>query len=430
MSNTPSSQPKQTDKWPRKVTIGRVTVTVYKDRTPSGNDRFRVANYSTGKRVYDPHPSEVEAMEAATRLARQLSQRDTLSASMTREQSIEYASIVQSLAPLGITPTAAVAAIVQAVKEVGDLATVSAAIHYYKTKHTPIVEKKVADVVADLIAEKKARNKKPRYIEDLEYRLGAFAEAFPCVISNVKDIEIQAWLNNQKSAQSYKNFRQVVNLLFNWAMDKKRRYIRVGENPVDSVDKLDIEEGEPEVFTPDEARLLMANVTEDFLPHMAIGLFAGLRSAEIQRLTWDKIDLEQRHIIVNVGVSKTGLRRPVPMDTNLVEWLTPYKNNKGALWNLTDDAYDKRLAATAKAAGLEWKRNGPRHSFISYALAMNEDAPKVAYWSGNSPKVIHKHYQKLVTKADAQKYFEVRPAKLVGDSVPPVPMLADSAATA
>ena len=425
----PNTSAKPAAKWPKKITVGRVTVTIYKDLNPSGNERFRVANYSTGKRIYDAYSTEAEADEAATKLAKQLSQRDVIGASMTKEQSIEYASIVQSLAPLGITATAAVAAIVEAVKQVGDLATVGAAIHYYKTKHTPIVEKNVADVVADLIAEKKARNKKPRYIEDLEYRLGAFAEAFPCVISSVKDVEIQAWLNNQKSAQSYKNFRQVVNLLFNWAMDKKRRYIRVGENPVDSVDKLDVEEGEPEVFTPDEARLLMANVTEDFLPHMAIGLFAGLRSAEIQRLTWDKIDLEQRHIIVNVGVSKTGLRRPVPMDSNLVEWLTPYKNRKGALWDLTDDAYDKRLAATAKAAGLEWKRNGPRHSFISYALAMNEDAPKVAYWSGNSPKVIHKHYQKLVTKADAQKYFDVRPPKLVGSSAPSAPMLTESATT-
>lgn len=118
----------------------------------------------------DSYDNEAEAMEAANKLAKQLSQRDVIGASMTKEQSIEYASIVQSLQPFGITPTAAVATIVQAVKQVGNLETVGAAIHFYQTKHTPIVEKKVCDVVSDLIAEKKARNKKPRTIETLTYR--------------------------------------------------------------------------------------------------------------------------------------------------------------------------------------------------------------------------------------------------------------------
>ena len=409
-------------KWPRKVSVGRVTVSIYKDLTPSGNDRFRVANYSTGKRVYEPYSTEAEAVEAANKLAKQLSQRDVIGASMTREQSIEFASAVQSLQPLGLTLSAAVAAIVEAVKQVGDLATVGAAIHFYKTKHTPIVEKKVSEVVADMLAEKKARNAKDRYIEDLTYRLEKFADAFQSNISDVSAVQIQEWLDGQKlSAQSYQNNRRVVNTLFNFAMDKKRRFVR--ENPVEDVDELDIAEREPEIFSPDEARSLMANTAEDFLPCLAIGLFAGVRSAEIQRLTWDKIDFKERHIILKAGVAKTGARRIVPMHDNLFEWLAPYADKKGKLWEFTDDAFDKRLAVTAKAAGIEWKHNGPRHSFISYAFAATDDEAKVASWSGNSPKMIQKHYRKLVTKAEAQKYFAIHPPKLVGGSVPSVPML-------
>lgn len=422
MSNTSSNQPQNADKWPKIVTIGRVTVTIYKDQTPAGNPRFRVANYSTGTRKFDPYDNETDAMDAATRLARQLSQMDVISASMTREQSIEYASAVQSLEPLGLTLSAAVAAIVEAVKEVGSLPTVGAAIHFYKTKHTPIVEKKVSEVVADMLAEKKARNAKDRYIEDLTYRLEKFADAFQCNISDVSAVQIQEWLDGQKlSAQSYQNNRRVVNTLFNFALDKKRRFVR--ENPVEDVDELDIGEREPEIFTPDEARALMANATEDFLPCLAIGLFAGVRSAEIQRLAWANVDLKEKHIILKHGVAKTGARRIVPMDLNLFEWLAPYADKKGKLWEFTDDAFDKRLAATAKAAGIEWKHNGPRHSFISYALAATDDEAKVASWSGNSPKMIQKHYRKLVTKAEAQKYFAIHPPKLVGGSVPPVLML-------
>jgi integrase len=252
--------------------------------------------------------------------------------------------------------------------------------------------------------------------------LEKFAAAFPCNISDVSAVQIQEWLDGQKlSAQSYQNNRRVVNTLFNFAMDKKRRYVR--DNVVDDVDEVDIDEREPEIFTPDEARSLMANASEDFLPQMAIGLFAGVRSAEIQRLTWDKIDFKERHIILKAGVAKTGARRIVPMHDNLFEWLAPYADKKGKLWEFTDDAFDKRLAATAKAAGIEWKHNAPRHSFISYAFAATDDEAKVASWAGNSPKMIQKHYRKLVTKAEAQKYFAIHPPKLVGGSVPSVPML-------
>ena len=115
MNATASRKPKQDESWPRKVTIGRESVTVYRRKTPLGNFSFMVANYADGKRRFDSYANEAEAIEAAGKLARQLSARDVIGASMTREQSVEYAAAVQSLQPLGITLSAAVAAIVEAV---------------------------------------------------------------------------------------------------------------------------------------------------------------------------------------------------------------------------------------------------------------------------------------------------------------------------
>src|ERR1019366_425587 len=111
MNATPSGKPRQDENWPRKINFGRESVTVYKRATPSGNAAFMVANYSGEKRRFDSYSTETEALEAANKLARQLSQRDVISASMTREESIEYASVVQSLRPFDITLSAAVAAI-------------------------------------------------------------------------------------------------------------------------------------------------------------------------------------------------------------------------------------------------------------------------------------------------------------------------------
>ncbi len=90
-----------------------------------------VAKYLGEKRRFDAYSTETHALDAANKLARQLSQRDVLSASMTREQSIEYANAVQSLQPLDLSLSAAVAALVEAVKLTGDLASVAAAVRFY-----------------------------------------------------------------------------------------------------------------------------------------------------------------------------------------------------------------------------------------------------------------------------------------------------------
>ena len=59
--------------WPRFIKIGRTTVKIYRRKMPSGNWGYRIPNYSSGKRCFDCYANEAEAIEAATRLARKLS---------------------------------------------------------------------------------------------------------------------------------------------------------------------------------------------------------------------------------------------------------------------------------------------------------------------------------------------------------------------
>jgi hypothetical protein len=83
------------------------------------------------------------------------------------------------------------------------------------------------------------------------------------------------------------------------------------------------------------------------------------------------------------------------------------------LWTHGRDYFHKRQEATAKAAGVAWKANGCRHSFASYSFALCADAGRVAGYCGNSPGVIHRHYKQLCTPADAQKFFNIKPAAVV-----------------
>src|ERR1039457_7567196 len=53
MKATASRKTKQSESWPRRVSVGRESVTVYRRKTPLGNFSFMVANYADGKRRFD-----------------------------------------------------------------------------------------------------------------------------------------------------------------------------------------------------------------------------------------------------------------------------------------------------------------------------------------------------------------------------------------
>jgi hypothetical protein len=63
----------------------------------------------------------------------------------------------------------------------------------------------------------------------------------------------------------------------------------------------------------------------------------------------------------------------------------------------------------AAQAGITWKQNVLRHSFISYRLAEIQDVNRVALEAGNSPQMIFKHYRELCTPEQARTWFAIAP---------------------
>lgn len=395
--------------WPRKVSFGRAVVSVYRRNAPNGQPCFMVANYATGKRRFDSYATEAEALDAAAVLARRMSQRDVLAASLTNEQAAEYAAAIQKLAPANVDLLGAVGAVAEALKYVGDLAGVVAAAKFYAARHKNVTAKPVADAVAELLALKSARGKSERYIRDLRTRLARFAEAFRCDCCNVLTADVQAWLDGMKLApRSIKNFRAALGVLFRFA--ESRGYIFKGGNPIEDTERVTGNGGSPiEIFTPTEISLLLANATPEFLPLMALGAFAGLRSAELLRLEWSDIDLADGFITVASDKSKTRSRRLVPIASNLAQWLAPYAGRSGKIWAGSDREFKRCRRDMLKKSGVKWKDNGLRHSFISYRLAEIQDAARVSLEAGNSPQMVFRHYRELVKPADAQRWFAVKP---------------------
>jgi integrase len=227
-----------------------------------------------------------------------------------------------------------------------------------------------------------------------------------------------------------------VQTLFSFA--KSQRYLPADWNEMESVPLWKVKEEEVEIFTPEEMTLLLALAPANLVPFLSIGAFAGLRSAEIERLDWAKVDLESGYITVDASIAKTNSRRLVPITPNLRAWLvlahkqyaerhkTDGPPKKGPVLELANVVNAlKRLVTAAREAEklkaesgqlgehalplFEWKHNALRHSFCSYRLADVKSAAEVALEAGNSPQMIFEHYRELVTEKAAKAWFAITP---------------------
>ena len=99
----------------------------------------------------------------------------------------------------------------------------------------------------------------------------------------------------------------------------------------------------------------------------------------------------------------------MPLSENALQWLTPYADKRNMVWTAGHDAFYDAQQATAKAAGVKWKGNAMRHSYVSYRLAQIKNAAQVALECGNSAQMIFRHYRELVKESDAVKWFSISP---------------------
>ena len=97
-----------------------------------------------------------------------------------------------------------------------------------------------------------------------------------------------------------------------------RGYLAKGTDWLDGVQNYTARKlGEITIYTADEMQRLIAAADERILPLIVIGGFAGLRHAEIARLDWQDIDLEEGFIEVKAENAKTDTRRIVPLKAKL-----------------------------------------------------------------------------------------------------------------
>ena len=400
--------------FPHIVKAGNAIVKVYRGKS-RGYPLFTVVHYRDGKRNRQTFAKFSEARSHAQDSATHIAHGRVDVLSLTSADRDSYAKSLSLLEPLAVPLHAAVEEYVIARNQLGS-ESLLAAVKDYVTRRRTIPDKRVQEVVMTLLESKKRDDLSVRYLESLRSHLNRFAAAFQTNIANVTAPLISDWLANQEiGPRARNNIRMSIVTLFHFA--RAQGFLPKGRpTEADDVSKAKDRGGKIEIFTPKEMADIMKSAAAEHALFFALGAFAGLRRAEIERLDWSDFNFERGHITVGAHKAKTATRRLVPIHPNLMQWLSPWRYRTGKLFP------SRRLAdyaiAAVKEQGMKWPDNGLRHSYGTYRLAAIADSARVALEMGNSVQKLMTNYRELADERDATAWFALTPAEKPANVIP------------
>ena len=388
-----------------------------------GTRSYLLAYYTDGKRKRERSPTLEAGRKRAKELIEELANGVAHVGTFTPKQAASVNEAVAILQPTRVTLTEAARQFAEAYTLLDGRGTINEAVKYFladrQKAQLPTI--KFPDLVETFLKSIKEQKKSRRYTLDMQARLNKAAETFTGFVGDIQATDINRWLMDMKhtSGRTKNNYRSALATLLSFA--RQEGYLPRGvQTEAEFSKRYDGKGGEIGVYTPDQLKTLLGNIEPRLVPFVAIGAFAGLRTAEIVRLEWPEVRFSQNVIEIKAAKSKTASRRLAPILPVLAEWLAPFRKETGRVLvgvldefaiatqfkKAVDAITDKKDRPLVKIV-----HNGLRHSFITYRMAILKNAAEVALEAGNSPRMIFEHYRELATEPEAKAWFDIIPDK-------------------
>lgn len=392
MPTKPTRKPKQS--WPP----------IVRRKYPSGQVGYQIAVMIQGKRIRETFKTEEAAQTRAEQLRTAHANEGAAAFNLSVDVRHEAAKAAEKLTPFNATITEAVDYYVD---------------HVLAFHNTPTVNA----VIAEIVEAKRTNGRREKTIVSFRTRCERFAKTFgERRLSSVTPEEICTWLTDETAhgstlgAVSRVNYLVAIGNLFSYGV--KRGYC--DRNPAKLVDRPSRESGEIKFLTVEQVLALLIHAEKyDLVPYVVLGVFAGLRpEKELRALDWPKINLGERTIRIDASLAKTRQRRVVEIGDALAAYLAPYAKRRGPVVDMNAQEFRKHWEACRRDAGVTpWPHDVMRHSYATYHLAAFNDIGTLSLQMGNSPQVIHSAYKGLISKADAERFWALRPAANAAEKI-------------
>ncbi len=280
--------------------------------------------------------------------------------------------------------------------------------------------KALSEVLAEFRDAKAAEGLRPNSFKAVIWEMSRFVESSggSTPVSDISLAQLEHYLKSSLTPGTFNTRRKHLVTFLNFAL--KRGWVE--KNHALNIN-LRIERYEVHILTPEQvARLLFAcDVLQEparssMRAYIALAAFAGIRPEELHRLNWRDIDLENNSIYISKSVSKVNDDRNVPITENLRAWLLSIENRTGVI--APASSFRRRFNTVRPVAGFRtwqspkgdiWHHDVLRHTYGSCWLAIHQNRPLLAEHMGNSVRIITKHYKRMVSRGQAEAWFNVIP---------------------
>lgn len=331
----------------------------------------------------------------------------------TARQRIEAAGLDMTLAEI-------VAAYVEAKNALEGSGTLLEAAKAFAQAHAARTASKPLGEAVESFLVAKDGELRPRTEGSYRYTLENVLESLHATpVSDITTAEIVGLLEHRKPTSRAVHVRNL-RVFWNWAAKPPRTWANMAI--VDALEfRVDAGEGDIAILRPNEVKALLVTA-EGYSPHaavtFAVAIFAGVRTAELERLTWE--DIGDDYIEIGAAIAKKGKRRMIPISATLRAWLdayTPTDADKadfitGPNWAAVSCAVRRLAGWDVSARILEnppkttrgtWPANATRHTCASLLVATGEPLETLIFQFGHSGghDLLRKHYVGRLTKKDA-----------------------------
>lgn len=332
-------------------------------------------------------------------------------------------------ADIDLTLAEAIAELVEARKVLGSCGSLVQAAQAYRDQHETRTTSQVFRKAVEFYLQSKEETLRPSTLASYKDTLSGptFAVLQDKLMSDVSSMELTDILRERRPTARATHLRNL-RVFWKWASKEPRGWAEMA--PLDALEfRSESSEGEIQILRADEVRALLT-AAERYDPAAAVayalGVFAGIRKAELERLT--RRNILDDYIEIGADIAKKHTRRLVPINPTLRAWLECYLPSEGekdellvpANWREVDKAC-RRLAGwnvearllsdPPKATRGQWPQNALRHTCASVLVAMGETLEALTFQFGHAggQDLLRRHYVARLTKKEAIAILAVGP---------------------
>lgn len=257
-------------------------------------------------------------------------------------------------------------------------------------------------------------HRRPRTLQEIEGICRRLLREIPELarrpLHSITPHDCRAWLQQVFThPRQREKGRRILHALFNHAL--QQGWCRA--NPLSRLPRTPLTEQEIQPLTLPEIRRLLTTARRRehraCMPALGLMLWAGVRPAEVARLTWTDLDWQERVIVIRPQHAKTGGCRHITLSPVLAAWLR--ESGRRYAGSVCPANWQRRWRALRREAGLEpWRQDVLRHTFASYHAKKHHNFPLLQAEMGHrSAALLRTRYLSMqgITAEAAQLFWRV-----------------------